>query len=157
MNAIDALKEFTQFLQEQGKSIDVISSQDGIDCMLDFYTEVRADECDIEADDDMLLFQWGTYDWGEGESFEYNITRQLIVPMEFEDDEESWMEDIFWQLSLTFKYHPSVELRDVESGDQWCHSPSDVMDFSEFVRSTKATKLVQLQEYVSTSLEYFQV
>lgn len=26
----------------------------------------------------MLLFQWGTYDWGHGPHFEVDLTRELI-------------------------------------------------------------------------------
>ena len=62
--------------------------------MLAFYGSVRFDDVDLAADGDMLLYQWGAYDWGEGESFEFDITRQLILGTG-ED------EDIF-QLSLTF-------------------------------------------------------
>ena len=27
----------------------------------------------------MLLYQWGTYDWGEGKYFQIDITRQFIL------------------------------------------------------------------------------
>ena len=47
--------------------------------MLAFYESMRFDDVDLAADGDMLLYQWGTYDWGRGASFEFDITRQLIL------------------------------------------------------------------------------
>jgi len=58
---------------------------------------------------------WGTYDWGTGEQFAFNLTRQLIVCEDAED------EDI-WQLSLTFEFEADNELRALGNGDNWCHS-----------------------------------
>src|SRR5678815_803153 len=76
---------------------------EGLDAMFSFYRDVRADGCRLESDGDMLLFQWGTYDWGKGQHFELDITRQL-VPGPGED------EDI-WQLQLTFRFAPEATLR----------------------------------------------
>ena len=44
----------------------------------------------------MLLHQWGTYDWGEGPSFQFDITRQLISVAGADDD--------MWQLSVTLHF-----------------------------------------------------
>ena len=46
--------------------------------MLAFYASERCDGCVLEEDGDMLLFQWGTYNWGDSTHFELNITRQLM-------------------------------------------------------------------------------
>jgi hypothetical protein len=34
----------------------------------------------------MLLFQFGTYDWGFGENFKFDLTRQFIVADKQDDD-----------------------------------------------------------------------
>ena len=52
--------------------------------MLRFYGDESVAGCRDDGAGDMLLYQWGTYDWGAGESFEFDITRQLI----FADDED---------------------------------------------------------------------
>src|SRR5262245_31541706 len=72
--------------------------------------------------------QWGTYDWGEGESFEFDITRQLILGAG-ED------ENIF-QLSLTFKFQPTVKLRQLGDGNRWCRSLEEVEEFRSFINSS---------------------
>ncbi len=96
-----------------------------ISCMLDFYRDERLDDCIIEDDGDMLLYQWGTYDWGQGRWFDFNITRQY-VPGSGED------EDIF-QLSVTAKYSPAHELDALGSGNKWCGSPKELPQFNEFI------------------------
>jgi hypothetical protein len=98
--------------------------------MFSFYRDVRADGCRLESDGDMLLFQWGTYDWGKGEQFELDITRQLI-PGPGED------EDI-WQLHLTFRFASEEILRAQGAGDRWCHSPAELEGFAALVRATPA-------------------
>ena len=77
----------------------------------------------------MLLFQWGTYNWGEGESFELSLSRQFI-----EADTEG--EDAMSQLCLTFKYPPSPELASFGEGNRWCESPSGAQDFAHDIRSS---------------------
>ncbi len=89
--------------------------------MLSFYTESRVEDCNVDDDGDMLLVQWGTYDWGAGEHFEFNVTRQLIRnPSEDED---------IWQLALTFRYRPDTFLRSLGEGNRWCHHPRDIEVF----------------------------
>jgi hypothetical protein len=39
----------------------------------------------------MLLFQWGTYDWGTGEHFGFNLTRQLIGEGRVDDACGNWV------------------------------------------------------------------
>ena len=126
MKSGDALREFTTLLEARGTSAEALSVRDGIDAMLDFYRSTRADDCSFESDGDSLLFQWGTYDWGQGARFELDITRQFI-PADGED------EDIF-QLSLTF-FFPA---NDIKNGDRWCNRLRDVDDFASFVTSHAA-------------------
>ncbi len=81
-----------------------------------------------------LLYQWGCYDWGEGEFFELNITRQFI-------DGAGEDEDIR-QLLLTFKYKPTTSLRRVKDGNLWCKSPNDLKKFQSFIDSSEALRAV---------------
>src|SRR5690554_5476422 len=87
-------KAFVTFLA--GAGVDLATSPDaGLRALIDFYANVRADGYDPGADEDMLLFQWGTYDWGEGERFEIDLVRQVMV------------NEAIWQLHLTYRYPPS--------------------------------------------------
>lgn len=64
MDLKNALKEFEQYVKRAGDGRLPRTALEGIKSMLSFYECARAADVDIEADGDMLLFQWGTHDWG---------------------------------------------------------------------------------------------
>jgi hypothetical protein len=102
--------------------------------MIVFYRDTRAEACDLDADGDMLLFQCGTYDWGHGRHFEFDITRQFIVGSG-EDDDIS-------QLNFTVRFSPEPDLTAAGSANRWCTSPSGLEEWASFVRGTRAFQLV---------------
>jgi hypothetical protein len=130
MKFANAEDTFRQFLEQRGKTIDELTPEHGIDAMMEFYRSVRADDCDIDADGDMLLFQWGTFDWGDGGEFELDITRQFI-PLEEGAGEIS-------QLSLTFRFEPDSDLDELGKGNAWCHHPNELPEFDRDLRSSDA-------------------
>ncbi len=121
----------------------------GATAMLAFFTEVAAEGVDLENDGDMLLFQWGIYDWGSGEHFSLDITRQFSVPCG-EDHEIS-------QLSLTFKYPPEISLRALGEGNRWCYEQGEAESFASFVQGTPAYKAVAERKDGSVDLGYSNV
>lgn len=145
MTSCEALAQFEALLSHQQKNdhADVI-----IACMLDFYRDERVSDCRIEDDGDMLLYQWGTYDWGEGRWFDLNITRQFIP----EDDED---EGIF-QLSASAKFSSTPELEALGSGNQWCGSPDDLPEFQKFVNGSTALKTLSGRMCDKRQIEYNQ-
>lgn len=151
MNMQDVTVHFRDFAACRGVVIDQLSALESIDLMAAFYREVRADDCDLDVDGDMLLFQWGVYDWGESKFFEYDITRQLI-PGPASDDEEP--HGFIGQLSLTLKFPPSAALEEIAAGNRWCHHPSELADFLAFVRRCEATAAVKARVPIATSLTY---
>lgn len=143
MKAAQALKYFKDFVRTSGKSIEHLSVDDSIQLMTGFYKKIRVDDCKLEEDGDMLLFEWGVYDWGRGSFFTYTITRQFIFPETFGDAEESWLEDVFWQLSLSYAFNPTDELKSVKRGHKWCESPNNITDFLEFITTCEATQILK--------------
>jgi hypothetical protein len=94
------------------------------DRMLGFFA---LEPLDITSDSaDMMLFQWGIYDWhdGDGTHFGVDLTRQMI----FDPGED---EDIY-QLSLNYRFKPAPTLA-LESGNRWCRSRTELDSFREFV------------------------
>jgi hypothetical protein len=130
MNPNRARKRFLDRLQAAGLTVETLTPSAGIDAMLAFYEDERADGCDPEQDGDMLLFQWGAYDWGGGPAFEVDITRQFLA--EGADEPR--------QLSLTFRYPPETAPPDDEPGNQWCDSPGRLTDFRQFVAGSEAVR-----------------
>jgi hypothetical protein len=98
---------------------------DGFASMFAFYRGARATDVDEEADGDMLLFQWGTYEWDEAEMFVLDLTRQLVTGKGEDDD--------IWQLHLTYRYSPNEALRQLGAGDRWCPRVVDLEGFESFV------------------------
>ena len=145
MKPRDAKKRFNALLKEQGHPLKSLAPGPGIEAMLEFYRKERAEECDLDQDGDMLLFQWGCNDWGEGEFFELDLTRQFIYG--------SGEDDHIRQLHLTFQFEPTESLREIEDGNRWCHSPRDLADFRAFIESSQAIKLVEGLVACSVTLE----
>jgi hypothetical protein len=132
----DALKAFREHLAARGLSETTLSVRNGFEAMLDFYRDIRAKACDFE-DADMLLFQWGTYDWqrlplgsGTDRVFEANLTRQLILHERSEDDD-------IWQLELTFEFAPTDQLGALGTANRWCHSLQELPQFREHVLASQ--------------------
>ncbi len=126
MEVHTALDAFEAFLLVRQLRTAGLTPAEGVAAMLDFYRDVRADGCDLAGDGDMLLFQWGTYCWGDGdEGFELDITRQFIV--------KGGPSDVVWHLSLTFSFAPPAELRALGAGSRWCRTVITVEDFSVLV------------------------
>lgn len=129
----DARAAFERFVTSRGSAIADLAAQDGVEAMLDWYGAERGDDtAPIDADGDMLLFQWGTHDWGSGASFEYDITRQLVVADEVDDD-------AIFQLSLTFRFPPDETARALGSGDRWCSSPAETGELRRFIEACPAS------------------
>ena len=137
---LNARQEFERFLGARGLHERDLNLADGCEAFFDFYRDLRPQGRVFELEDaDMLLFQWGTYDWGRGELFSFNLTRQLIVSEDGED------EDI-WQLGFTFEFEPDKELTVLGSGNKWCHSLSQLFEFREYVyRSAAFTTCTERQ------------
>ncbi len=94
--------------------------------MVEFYRTVRCLDVASERGD-ALLYQWGIYNWGKGEHFEFNLTRQLIRRGGGSDFD-------IHQLSLTLLFTPSPEFADVGKSDRWCWSVADPPPFESFIR-----------------------
>lgn len=62
--------------------------------------------------DDGILAQYGVYDWGDGESYELDMTRQFSF---YEDGEYDHMA----QLQCTFHFEPTAALRAAGEKNLW--------------------------------------
>ncbi len=147
MNPRELLAAFQKRLHDTGVDIASATVEAGVSAMLAFYVNERADGCHVDDDSDMLLFQWGTYDWGGGRRFEVDITRQIVLPDE-EDD------DAIWQLHLTYRFAPTHDLEGHGAGDRWCHAPAELPAFREFIASTGAFRALAQRPPVDVELNW---
>jgi hypothetical protein len=114
------------------------------EAVLRLYETDRIDGTSVAEDGDMLLFQWGSYDWGNGRLFELDLTRQA-VPSGEEDPP-------ILQLGCTYRYDPEP-FEGVEAGNRWCSSPAEVDAFRSFVLGSDALRRAADQTHVSFSNE----
>ena len=73
------------------------------------------------AHGDMFLFQWGAYDWqdGNGQRFEVDFLRQFSI------NAPSGEYDHMEQLHCTFFFELTDELREFGSGEEWIDDDLD--------------------------------
>lgn len=125
--------------------IPLLEKHDGIELIktaIELYSLERIDDATLISED-MLLFQWGVFDWGEGEYFEFDITRQIS----FSDSDE------LRQLSCTLYFSPSTILREIRDGKKWCSSIEELNSFSEFVLTSKVFKTCSAITPAKSSVE----
>lgn len=123
---------FEQVLADRGMARAGLDADSLVDAMLWFYANVRAtDAAPFDEDGDLLLFQWGTYDWGRARLFEFDLTRQWA-------ERRAMGDDGLWQLQATLRYEPSSETEQLASGSQWCFAPDAVEAFRAYIAGSDA-------------------
>lgn len=143
----DAQTHFTNRLCERGFELSRVSVDAGFSEAFAFYRDVRPERIEKDLDGDMLLFQWGTYDWGKGRYFNLDLTRQFIL--EGTEDDEGIV-----QLAFTFLYDPSPALESLKDGNRWCRSRADLAEFQRYVTSSEAYRVAVGQRPAKVQLTY---
>jgi hypothetical protein len=112
----DAPARLRTLLRDAGINLDNPTASDverTWEVMQDFAAEPVEDAEPREQDGDGILAQYGTYDWGDGEHFELDMTRQFSFTDE--DGEYSHMA----QLHCTFEFEPTDALRALGDANLW--------------------------------------
>jgi hypothetical protein len=126
-----ALRDLSSFLPkkavERGLTLD-----ETIDAFTRYYREVEYARCDRANDGDMLLFQYGVYDWGDGPSFEVDFVRQFMV-------ERFFQQPLMEQLHLTLFFKPELG-SDLQDFNLWSSDCPDIERFAQQVRESPGFK-----------------
>lgn len=123
-------RELRRFLDDRGAGA---SSETFLAAAIDFYRDVPVAGIVREEGADMLLFQYGTYDWGEGPAFEVDVTRQ------FAHDSEGTLS----QLQATLRFAPDPALEVLGAFDVWCERRADADLFAQRVLDSPAVAAVK--------------
>jgi hypothetical protein len=145
MRPTESLVVLQKLLAERGTSPASVGLEHAVSQMLTFYRDTTAEGCD-ERNADMLLYQWGTYDWGQGEAFEIGVTRQFI--------EQSDEEARFSQLQFTLRHRPTPDLRALGAGSLWCEAREDASAFSTLVQEHVAYRALAGMQAPEIKLEF---
>jgi hypothetical protein len=148
LDAKNARQEFENFLSSKGLHQRDLALSDGCEAIFDFYRDLRPHGRVFEQnkDADMLIFQWGIYDWGAGEHFGFNLTRQLIG--------DGPLDDALRQLGLTFEFKPDDELRALGMADKWCDSVAELLEFREYVYRSPAFTICSARQIRRAVIDY---
>lgn len=127
----ESVASFLEFTQVSSSELKSLTPTKGIDAMIVFYRGIRikAPHSPEYSSGDLLMYQWGIFDWGTGPSFELNITRQFV------EEEKGDYQGLISHLSLTFYFRP-------ESGEslgkacRLCESVPGVLEFLAFIRDS---------------------
>lgn len=138
------------FLASRGISATLFKAPQLIESVLEFYRSVRASGLAKGPQSDMLLFQWGVYDWGMGESFEFDLTRQFISASDFGDGAIS-------QLRCTAHFAPTPALRGLSASNRWCSSVADIEPFSRFIYDSTAFRAIASATPVRVTITWSKV
>jgi hypothetical protein len=120
-----------KFAASKGFNLATSTPRIGLPLMFDLYTNSSASKC-AGPDCDMLLYQWGTYDWGEGRHFDLEIVRQFNEQRN--PDDQGKMS----QLHLAYRYEPTSALEAIIEGNFWCHEKGELAIFSANCLSSPA-------------------
>lgn len=164
-----ALKKLSPKLQE-------IPITDAFDAMINFYGKVRVEDCDLDEDGDMLLFQCGVHSFDDSpETVQINITRQFIQSEseldeddeeeeeEESDDEEDDADDeeeedsSMSQLQLTYHFDPAEvdpEVFETEESSRWHGEPKKTTSFRDFITTHPAFVAVQTLKPMRVEVVY---
>lgn len=153
MNPEQLKDEFDRRLTEFGVAVADLTPALGVRLMLDFYRDVRVIGCEPVDDGDMFLFQWGVCDFGEGPSFQFDLSRQLMVTSEEGDAGDVVMS----QLSLTFHYQPTPQLEAIRDGNRWSRTPKDLRAYETFINYSDAMLLIAKLRPRKVTLDYHEI
>lgn len=158
VNPANLLDAFVALLRKRHSPDLPMTLRIGVTAMLDFYEQQR-----VETESDTLLFQWGTYDFGEGPSFQFGIARQVERPVEGQDDDDDEEDsgqhhpedDLeLWQLQLTLFLPPSPRLKLLGQAARWCASPGELAAFREWISGTPLFQTLADETGVTFELRY---
>lgn len=100
-----------------------IEADNSIKNILNVFTENYAEEnkkYNRSEDADMLLFQYGVYDWGDGKNLEIDFARQLVK------------NDDINQVHITLKFPYEEKFSKIESYEEWYNSANNEKNIKEW-------------------------
>lgn len=147
VRTVDAPASLLRFLEAHRTVLDRLTLSTAPLVMVSWYLLQPVEDVDLESDGDMLLCQWGTYDWGDGPTFEYDMTRQLTV------DEPGELDPLIWQVSLTLQFPPQAG-EGAGRGQRWCHHPGGLEDLQTFAMAAEPVRRLDRKPPLRVKLDF---
>jgi hypothetical protein len=138
MRPSESAEELRRFFRQNDIALNTATLRQWVEALLLFYQTVPTTDLFDSPQSDMLLFQYGTYDWGDGEHFEFDITRQFV---EAEDESDNGY--VISQLHCRALYQPTDFLRAIGEANLWCSNKDEVSTFRSAIMESSAYIFLQ--------------
>jgi hypothetical protein len=141
-------KEYKNELQQNLDNGIVLTPDLMIDLSVKLFHELKAKGVSAidEVENDMILFQYGTYNWYDevGEHFSFEIARQFIRNKEF------------YQLRFTLIYDPE-NFKDCSGYNCWSKDFADLDQLVANIKSTQGYKTTTSLGYKSYQITLYKI
>jgi hypothetical protein len=142
-----AKKEFLLRIEREGHQLAELTPETGIELMLAFYRDERVEGYSRAEDGDMLLYQWGTWNWPKRKpTFYLDITRHLPLTRPVDGNARL--------LGLTFHFPMTESLRALSESNRWCTAPDELDAFRTFIRDSAASRAVASLKPAKVTLSF---
>jgi hypothetical protein len=122
MTEDEITQAFRSFAGGKAINLDGLSLSDFPRLLIDYHKDVEFPDISRADDGDMLLFQYGTYDWGDGRFFEIDFTRQFYQLFTDTEDHE------VIQQRFTFYFEPT-NFQQIASFNIWSNAVAGLAEF----------------------------
>jgi len=127
MTEAEITQAFNRFAEGKGIDLDGLSLSHFPRLLINYYKDVELPDVETTEDGDLLLFQYGTYDWGHGLFFEVDFTRQSYKSFANGEDHA------IVQQRFTFYFDPQP-FQNITSFDLWSNAAASLDEFEAGVR-----------------------
>ena len=120
------LQELESVYRNRIRKNGINSVDDLIEVSISLYESIKVEKIDCtESYNDVLLFQYGFWDFsnGDGELFGFDITRQIIMPDDFEP----------YQLSMELVFK---SINNIKPQEAWSNRFGSTEAFVEFIKAS---------------------
>jgi hypothetical protein len=142
-------RSFFRYLKTKGLSNEDLSLLSLPTLFPDYYKEIPFEEVDRENDGDILLYQYGIYDWGEGRYFEIDLTRQFYEVFAETEDQQIFQQRVVF-------YFSADKFEQIQPFNSWSNECTDLDDFRQRILDSDgfvaASREIPLKLEVSVEL-----
>ncbi|MEO7924946.1 MAG: hypothetical protein ABIR30_14780 [Chitinophagaceae bacterium] len=120
-----------------------------LDSAIEFFENYKIENVSTDyPDEDMLLFEYGIFDWqdGKGENFTVDIARQYVMEIE---------PLVKYSTIHLMAYYNKEDFTTIEAFSKWSEDFDSISDFKEFVMNTEG--FLQAEDKSFASYDVFLV
>lgn len=116
-----------------------------VEAVADFFYEKNIKRYKKDNDGDMLLMEYGTYDFGRGKHFQWSFTRQFYKPTNIQ------------QLQLVLFYDPTIAALKALKATNFWNKQRSKEDWIKDVQTTPAFAIIQELSFINYTIELIRV